>query len=127
MDVTQRGALRDSTKQLRGDTSKSLANVSDDGQLIFYRIRSKLLFPLKKIDKLMFSIRRLYANMSSAYASDTFRSLSKEPQKACAVKRNRIGAYDGCVNPLSIPRGIFHSGKSGYLISFLFHRVNITS
>ena len=49
------------------DTSKSLANVSDDGQLIFYRIRSKLLFPLKKkIDKLMFSIRRLCANMSSA-------------------------------------------------------------
>ena len=48
LDVTQRGALRDSTKRLRGDTSKSLANVSDDGQLIFYRIRSKLLFPLKK-------------------------------------------------------------------------------
>ena len=75
------------------DTSKSLANVSDDGQLIFYRIRSKLLFPLKKIiDKLMFSIRRLYANMSSAYASDTSRSLSKEPQKACAVKHNPMGA-----------------------------------
>ena len=74
------------------DTSKSLANVSDDGQLIFYRIRSKLLFPLKKkIDKLMFSIRRLYANMSSAYASDTSRSLSKEPQKACAVKHNPMG------------------------------------
>ena len=64
------------------DTSKSLANVSDDGQLIFYRIRSKLLFPLKKIiDKLMFSIRRLYANMSSAYASDTSRSVVERTAK----------------------------------------------
>ena len=81
MDVTQRGALRDSTKQLRGDTSKSLANVSDNGQLISYRIRSKLLFPLKKIDKLMFSIRRLYANMSSAYASDTSRSVVERTAK----------------------------------------------
>ena len=92
MDVTQRGSLRDSTKRQRGDSIKSLANVSGEGQLIIYRIRSKLLFPLKKIDKLMFLIRRLYANMSSAYASDTSRSLSKEPQKACAVKHNSMGA-----------------------------------
>ena len=81
MDVTQRGALRDSTKRLRRDTSKSLANVSGDGQLIFYRIRSKLLLPLKKIDKLMFSIRRLYASMSSAYASDTSRSVVERTAK----------------------------------------------
>ena len=55
----------------------------------------------------MFSIRSLYANMSSAYASDTSRSLSKEPQKACAVKHNRLGAYERVRESSHVFLGVF--------------------
>ena len=115
MDVTQRGALRDSTKRLRRDTSKSLANVSGDGQLIFYRIRSKLLFPLKKkIDKLMFSIRRLYANMSSAYASDTSRSVVERTAKGMRSEAQPIRCLRRVRESSHVFLGVFFTvGKMG--------------